>query len=156
MSHSDRPSVAVAFHSGYGHTAVIAEAVARGAVEAGVEVISIPVDTITEEHWAQLDAADAITFGAPTYMGTAFAAFHAPSWALARRARPTPPRGRPSRTSPPRSTWAPVSPARPPPSFTPPGQRSPPESEPDSEPASEPAQNLAFRFRDAISRTPTP
>ncbi|WP_373306493.1 hypothetical protein [Streptomyces mirabilis] len=112
MSNSDRPSVAVAFHSGYGHTAVITEAVARGAVEAGVEVISIPVDTITEEHWAQLDAADAITFGAPTYMGTAFAAFHATSWALARRARPTPPRGRPQVGR--RHRGAPGRPCRPP------------------------------------------
>lgn len=76
MSYSGRPRVAVAFHSGYGHTAVIAEAVARGAAESGAEVISIPVDTITEEQWTQLDAADAIIFGAPTYMGTASAAFH--------------------------------------------------------------------------------
>ncbi|MEU6419185.1 flavodoxin family protein [Streptomyces spiralis] len=76
MSDSRRPTIAVAFHSGYGHTAVLAEAVARGAAEAGAQVSSIPVDTITEEQWAQLDAADAIIFGAPTYMGTASAAFH--------------------------------------------------------------------------------
>ncbi|GAB3968157.1 flavodoxin family protein [Actinoallomurus acanthiterrae] len=69
--------MAIAFHSGYGHTAVIADAVARGAVEAGADVVSISVDTITDEQWAQLDAADAIIFGAPTYMGTASAAFHA-------------------------------------------------------------------------------
>jgi hypothetical protein len=139
MSNSDRPGVAVAFHAGYGHTAVIAEAVARGAVEAGVEVISIPVDTITEEQWAQLDVADAITSQERRQvLHPGLFRHHGQS-----------------RTSPPRSTWAPVSPARPP-SFAPPGQRSPPESEPDSEPASEPAQNSAFRFRDAISRTPTP
>ncbi|MFJ8028219.1 flavodoxin family protein [Streptomyces sp. NPDC096311] len=77
MSSSDRPVVAIAFHSGYGHTAVLAEAVARGADETGVQVVSIPVDTITEEQWTQLDNADAIIFGAPTYMGTASAAFHA-------------------------------------------------------------------------------
>ncbi|MFE7276709.1 flavodoxin family protein [Streptomyces sp. NPDC057623] len=76
MSRSTRPTVAVAFHSGYGHTAVIAEAVVRGAATAGADVISIPVDTITEEQWELLDAADAIVFGAPTYMGTASAAFH--------------------------------------------------------------------------------
>ncbi|WP_323138068.1 MULTISPECIES: hypothetical protein [unclassified Streptomyces] len=34
MSSSGRPTVAVAFHSGYGHTAVIAETVARGATDA--------------------------------------------------------------------------------------------------------------------------
>lgn len=76
MSSTPRPTVAVAYHSGYGHTAVIAEAVARGATAAGADVVSIPVDTITDEQWAQLDAADAIIFGAPTYMGTASAAFH--------------------------------------------------------------------------------
>ncbi|MFJ3804345.1 flavodoxin family protein [Streptomyces sp. NPDC090088] len=76
MSSPDRPVVAVAFHSGYGHTAVLAEAVARGAGAAGAEVMSIPVDTITEEQWTQLDGADAIIFGSPTYMGTASAAFH--------------------------------------------------------------------------------
>ena len=76
MSSTPRPTVAVAFHSGFGHTAVIAEAVARGATAAGADVVSIPVDTITDEQWAQLDAADAIIFGAPTYMGTASAAFH--------------------------------------------------------------------------------
>ncbi|MET7474386.1 hypothetical protein ABZT17_08510 [Streptomyces sp. NPDC005648] len=52
MSRPGGPTVAIAFHSGHGHTAVIAEAVARG-------------------------AADAIVFGAATYMGTASAAFHA-------------------------------------------------------------------------------
>ncbi|MHB9857547.1 flavodoxin family protein [Streptomyces sp. YIM S03343] len=77
MSSTHRPVVAVAFHSGYGHTAVLAEAVARGAGDAGAQVVSIPVDTITEEQWAQLDAADAIIFGSPTYMGTASTAFHA-------------------------------------------------------------------------------
>ncbi|HEX5594553.1 MAG TPA: flavodoxin family protein [Micromonosporaceae bacterium] len=34
------------------------------------------MDSITEEQWTILDAADAIIFGAPTYMGTASAAFH--------------------------------------------------------------------------------
>jgi NAD(P)H dehydrogenase (quinone) len=76
MSRSQRPTIAIAFHSGYGHTAVFAEAVARGAAEAGAEVVSISVDTITDEQWAQLDTAEAIIFGAPTYMGTASAAFH--------------------------------------------------------------------------------
>ena len=76
MSTPARPRVAIAFHSGYGHTAVIAEAVARGAAEAGADVVSITVDTITDEQWTRLDESDAIIFGAPTYMGTASAAFH--------------------------------------------------------------------------------
>lgn len=76
MPHSNRTKIAIALHSGYGHTAVVAEAVARGAAGTGAEVVSIPVDTITDEQWAQLDGADAIIFGAATYMGTASAAFH--------------------------------------------------------------------------------
>ncbi len=70
------PSVAVAFHSGYGHTAVLAEAVRRGAADAGAEVALVPVDTITDDQWQRLDDADAIVFGSPTYMGSASAAFH--------------------------------------------------------------------------------
>lgn len=85
MSSPVRPSVAVAFHSGYGHTAVLAEAVARGAASAGADVVSVAVDAITDEQWAQLDAADAIIFGAPTYMGTASAAFHAFAEASSKR-----------------------------------------------------------------------
>ncbi|MFI6152046.1 flavodoxin family protein [Kitasatospora sp. NPDC051170] len=80
-----RPTVALAYHSGYGHTAVLAEAVARGAAAGGAEVVSIAVDTITEEQWAQLDAADAIVFGSPTYMGTASGAFHVFAEATSKR-----------------------------------------------------------------------
>ncbi|WP_109002139.1 flavodoxin family protein [Streptomyces rishiriensis] len=71
------PVVSVAYHSGYGHTAVLAEAVRAGAVEAGAEVHLIKVDEITEEQWTRLDGSDAIVFGSPTYMGTASGAFHA-------------------------------------------------------------------------------
>jgi multimeric flavodoxin WrbA len=70
------PTVAVAYHSGYGHAAVLAQAVHEGAADAGADVSSIRVDTITAEQWADLDRADVIVFGAPTYMGTASAAFH--------------------------------------------------------------------------------
>ena len=87
MPESDAPAslVAVAFHSGYGHTAVLAEAARRGAAGAGADVAFIPVDTITGEQWQQLDDADAIIFGSPTYMGSASAAFHAFAEATSRR-----------------------------------------------------------------------
>ncbi|WP_329221425.1 flavodoxin family protein [Streptomyces sp. NBC_01485] len=68
--------VSVAFHSGYGHTAVLAEAVRAGAADAGAEVHLIDVAEITEEQWTLLDGSDAIVFGSPTYMGTASGAFH--------------------------------------------------------------------------------
>jgi multimeric flavodoxin WrbA len=70
------PVVSIAYHSGYGHTTVLAEAVRDGAVQAGADVHLIKVDEITEEQWALLDASDAIVFGSPTYMGTASGAFH--------------------------------------------------------------------------------
>ncbi|MEW1922454.1 flavodoxin family protein [Streptomyces sp. NPDC088360] len=70
------PVVAIAYHSGFGHTAVVAEAVRAGAVEAGATAHLIKVDEITEAEWELLDAADAIVFGSPTYMGTASGAFH--------------------------------------------------------------------------------
>lgn len=65
--------VAIAYHSGYGHTAVIAEAVKRGAEGAGAAVSFIKVEQdgkIPDASWADLDGADAIIFGAPTYMGS--------------------------------------------------------------------------------------
>lgn len=59
----------VIYHSGYGHTKVVAEHVAAGA-RADLIAIS-PEGDISEDDWAALDAADAIVFGAPTYMGSA-------------------------------------------------------------------------------------
>ncbi|MCQ4046070.1 flavodoxin family protein [Streptantibioticus rubrisoli] len=79
------PVVAIAYHSGYGHTAVLAEAVRDGAAAAGATVHLVNVETITDEQWALLDAADAIVFGSPTYMGTASAAFHAFAEASSKR-----------------------------------------------------------------------
>ncbi|WFB07192.1 flavodoxin family protein [Streptomyces sp. LX-29] len=70
------PVVSIAYHSGFGHTAVLAEAVRDGAVAAGATVHLVKVDEITEAEWELLDASDAIVFGSPTYMGTASGAFH--------------------------------------------------------------------------------
>ncbi len=61
----------VIYHSGYGHTRRMAEAVAEGA---GATLHAIDAEgNLSEDGWAALDAADAIIFGAPTYMG-------GPSW----------------------------------------------------------------------------
>jgi NAD(P)H dehydrogenase (quinone) len=60
--------VAIVFHSGYGHTKRMAEAVAEGA---GGELVAIDAEgNLTEAQWATLGAADAIIFGSPTYMGS--------------------------------------------------------------------------------------
>ncbi|GAA2440267.1 flavodoxin family protein [Streptomyces glaucus] len=81
----NRPSVAVAYHSGYGHTAVLAEAVRRGAAAAGADVAFVDVTAVTDEQWDLLDDADAIVFGSPTYMGGASAGFHTFAEATSKR-----------------------------------------------------------------------
>jgi multimeric flavodoxin WrbA len=69
--------VAIVYHSGYGHTARQAQAVARGAASVdGVESLLISVDEI-DQHWDTLEEVDGIIFGAPTYMGSASAQFKA-------------------------------------------------------------------------------
>lgn len=68
--------VAVVYHSGYGHTAAIAKAVARGAAVNGVDAKLISVTDI-DRHWDELKEADAIIFGTPTYMGGVSAPFKA-------------------------------------------------------------------------------
>jgi multimeric flavodoxin WrbA len=61
--------VAVVYHSGFGHTKVLAEAVARGAASvAGTKVDLVPIAE-AETRQADIDGADAIIFGSPTYMG---------------------------------------------------------------------------------------
>jgi NAD(P)H dehydrogenase (quinone) len=74
---SNSTKIAVVYHSGYGHTKVLAEAVARGVQGVpGAEAVLVPVDQ-AEAHAAELDAADGIIFGAPTYMGSVSAPFKA-------------------------------------------------------------------------------
>ena len=68
-------NVAIVFHSGFGHTKALAEAVATGAaLVSGVKANLIPVGE-AEAREAELDAADAIIFGSPTYMGGVSAEF---------------------------------------------------------------------------------
>jgi multimeric flavodoxin WrbA len=76
-SHIAAPAMAIAYHSGFGHTAVLADAVAAGAREAGADVILIAVDRMTDVDWDILDAADGIVFGSATYMGNVSAGFQA-------------------------------------------------------------------------------
>jgi NAD(P)H dehydrogenase (quinone) len=67
--------IAIVYHSGYGHTARQAQAVRDGAAAvAGTQATLIPVDQ-AEQHWDDLAQADAIIFGAPTYMGSVSAPF---------------------------------------------------------------------------------
>jgi multimeric flavodoxin WrbA len=64
-------NVVVVYHSGYGHTQRMAQAVAEGA---GAQLVAIDAEgNLPEGAWDQLARADAIIFGSPTYMG-------GPSW----------------------------------------------------------------------------
>jgi NAD(P)H dehydrogenase (quinone) len=68
--------VVVAYHSGYGHTKQLAEAVRDGAASVpGASAQLLPVDDVDAQGWQALEAADAIVFGAPTYMGGPSAQF---------------------------------------------------------------------------------
>jgi NAD(P)H dehydrogenase (quinone) len=61
-------NLVVVYHSGYGHTQRMAEAVAEGA--AGTLV---PIDAegnLSDASWELLHAADGIIMGSPTYMGS--------------------------------------------------------------------------------------
>src|SRR6478752_3482563 len=63
-------TVAVVFHSGFGHTARQAEAVRRGIERiAGASALYITSEE-AQGRLDDLDLADAIIFGAPTYMGS--------------------------------------------------------------------------------------
>lgn len=70
-------NIVIVFHSGYGHTRKQAEAVHAGTASVeGAQVESLAIDAegnLPEGGWDKLAAADAIVFGAPTYMG-------GPSW----------------------------------------------------------------------------
>jgi NAD(P)H dehydrogenase (quinone) len=72
------PTVAIVYFSAQGHTHQIAEAVAEGARSVSgttAELVRLAGSDITEGRWkndaalATLNAADAIVFGTPTYMG---------------------------------------------------------------------------------------
>ncbi|MCB1894898.1 MAG: flavodoxin family protein [Zoogloeaceae bacterium] len=63
--------IEIVFHSGYGHTKRVADAVAEGS---GGALIELGQDgELPEGGWDRLDRAGMIVFGAPTYMG-------GPSW----------------------------------------------------------------------------
>ena len=60
--------VTIVFHSGYGHTAKVAEHVAKGARDAGAEVTVLRAEE-ADPTSAEFSDAHAIVFGTPTYMG---------------------------------------------------------------------------------------
>ena len=71
--HTTSIKTAIVYHSGYGHTARMATAIAEGAGPGAVLVAIDAEGNIAEDTWQVLAGADAILFGSPTYMG-------GPSW----------------------------------------------------------------------------
>jgi NAD(P)H dehydrogenase (quinone) len=79
-------TIAIVYFSASGHTHLMAEAIAEGAQktpDTTVQLLRITGEQITKGRWkdeamaAQLDQADAIVFGTPTYMGGVAAQFKA-------------------------------------------------------------------------------
>lgn len=65
-------TVAIVYHSGYGHTAVVAAEVAEGVKMAGATPVVLKIEGLTQDFQPLLEEAskaDAIIFGSPTYMG---------------------------------------------------------------------------------------
>jgi len=80
--------ITIVYYSAFGHTALVAERLARGAGAGGGVVSLVDVGSLGSlgapgaggvygAEWGALDAADAIVFGCPTYMGTVSAPFKA-------------------------------------------------------------------------------
>lgn len=73
------PKIAIVYHSGYGHTKAVAEHVQKGAASvAGVTVVLVSSHELPDPgpdrslggRWGELNDAEAIVFGSPTYMGS--------------------------------------------------------------------------------------
>lgn len=61
-------NIVIVFHSGYGHTKKVAEAVAE---TSGAALLAVDANgDLPAEGWELLQAAKMIVFGSPTYMGT--------------------------------------------------------------------------------------
>ena len=69
-----RLSIAVIYHSNYGHTKRVAEAVVTGARQQLLESQVKAVD-VHDVDWAFLDQADLLVFGSAVYMGSVTAEF---------------------------------------------------------------------------------
>ena len=68
-------NIAIVYHSGYGHTARQAEAIRDGVAQVEGVTAQLISTEVVQQHWNDLTAAEAIIFGAPTYMGSASAQF---------------------------------------------------------------------------------
>jgi len=71
-----KASIAIVYHSNYGHTQQAARSLAATLASPQTEVHLIPVDEASK-NWDLIHAADTIIFGCPTYFGNVSAGFKA-------------------------------------------------------------------------------
>lgn len=69
--------IAIVYHSGYGHTGRQAEAIKAGVEDVDGVTALLLTEAEAQQRWDDLNTAQAIIFGAPTYVGAASAAFKA-------------------------------------------------------------------------------
>ncbi|GAC1376736.1 MAG: flavodoxin family protein [Aquirhabdus sp.] len=71
QSHSPTKRMCVVYHSAYGHTARVAQAIVDGANGvANIDATLISVEHMDHYKWELLDQSDVLVFGSPTYMGS--------------------------------------------------------------------------------------
>ncbi len=68
-------AVVIVYHSGYGHTAAVAEAVATGVRSVAGATATLVKAEEADKNWEVMAKADALIFGSPTYMGSVSAPF---------------------------------------------------------------------------------
>lgn len=66
--------IVIIYHSGYGHTKIVAEHIKKGALRE-VEEVKLLSTLEAPDDFESLHEADTIVFGSPTYMGTVSADF---------------------------------------------------------------------------------
>lgn len=74
MTQLTKPSIAIVYHSAYGHTQRVAQTIQAGA-QAWVQAKTIDILALDDEDWAYMDDANLIVFGSAVYMGSVTAAF---------------------------------------------------------------------------------
>ena len=98
-------TVAIPYHSGYGHTEVLAQKVAEGVRDAGQTAVLLKIESASQDFAPfieEITKADAVIFGAPTYMGDVSGVFKVFADATAAS----------SSAAPGRTSWPPASPTR--------------------------------------------
>lgn len=72
--------IAIAFHSGYGHTEALANSIADGVRQSGAEAVLLKIESAVQDFdpfLEEIGRSDAVIFGSPTYMGDVSAPFKA-------------------------------------------------------------------------------